>query len=394
MVRVEGTPAWPLKPGLYNGRYQLIFRGGLHIFTLRKRGKVMRRRRSNSFYKCQLALIGYLSVSAVLIASTANAYDTTACGTAALAAQVAALDAQFNRTRDCSLIPKIMALSDRHLAVGRANCGAAWVHFKTHAQVEGGLRARCRHIETASSHQDAPKQNSAETQPSPVKTTKLQQAAGPTMDANSLRAQQGNCSDISGVAGGPAPSNCNQSNGVPQNLQAQINQAKANPPPNSQAGPNSNSPVDAAMQLAIQKLREAEAALRAAGKLAEAASTAEQALALENVAQKQTAACPALGPASYWQGTDNEEYCANANCVERGSALYGMVCFPDPPPNYRHLPPRAEWGKICQEALAQLRPRAPNEEWLADQMARGDVPCDVDGTPLTLRKRLQRTLGR
>src|SRR4029077_16995277 len=37
---------------------------------------------------------------------------------------------------------------------------------------------------------------------------------------------------------------------------------------------------------------------------------------------------------------EDAPYCANANCVERSSALYGVLCFPDPaasappPPTY------------------------------------------------------------
>jgi hypothetical protein len=37
--------------------------------------------------------------------------------------------------------------------------------------------------------------------------------------------------------------------------------------------------------------------------------------------------CPPLAPAGPWQGS-NAAYCANANCVERGSAYYGSMCFP------------------------------------------------------------------
>jgi hypothetical protein len=40
--------------------------------------------------------------------------------------------------------------------------------------------------------------------------------------------------------------------------------------------------------------------------------------------------CPPAIPASYWQNGPNADYCAKANCVERGSALYGYLCAPDP----------------------------------------------------------------
>ncbi len=223
------------------------------------------------------------------------------------------------------------------------------------------------------------------TKPNPFAEARPQISKGPLVDANSLRAQQGNCSDITGVGGGGGPSNCTPSNGIPPNVQPQIDHAQSNP----QAGRN-GSPGDAAMQAAIQRLREEEAMLRAAGDLAAAAAAAEQVEALEKAAQRHAASCPPLGPATYWVGTPNEEYCANANCVERGSAYYGLICFP----KHRGSLPDEEWEKFCQEALAKLKPLAANydEQWLADEMKRSDPSCDVDGTPLTLRKQLERAL--
>ncbi len=42
--------------------------------------------------------------------------------------------------------------------------------------------------------------------------------------------------------------------------------------------------------------------------------------------------CPPAIPASYWQNGPNADYCAKAStsCWERGSALYGYLCMPDP----------------------------------------------------------------
>jgi hypothetical protein len=144
---------------------------------------------------------------------------------------------------------------------------------------------------------------------------------------------------------------------VPPNVQAQINQAQSYMQAAQtvkQSDPSYNGWSAAAAQY-----RKAEAAFRAAGDLARASAAAEQALTLENALkiadQKagQNAApgqpppslpgvspsastsqsCPPAAPASNWQGTPNEQYCANANCVERGSAYYGMICFSTPQRN-------------------------------------------------------------
>jgi len=164
--------------------------------------------------------------------------------------------------------------------------------------------------------------------------------------------QSSSCSDITGTGGGSGSGNCAQSNGVPSNVQAQINQAQSY----MQAGKTvkQSDPSYNGWSAAAQQFRNAETAFRAAGDLANAAAAAEQALTLENAlkiadqksnpgsgAQPQSSgqpaspspdqaskSCPPLGPASYWQNTPNAGYCASANCVERGSAYYGMMCFP------------------------------------------------------------------
>jgi hypothetical protein len=137
---------------------------------------------------------------------------------------------------------------------------------------------------------------------------------------------------------------------VPPGVQAQINQAQSY----MQAGKTvkESDPSYNGWAAAAEQFRKAQAAFKAAGDLANAAAAAEQAQTLENalkiadqksapaasqspspqpnVASKDQASksCPPLGPASYWQNGPNAGYCSSANCVERGSAYYGMMCFP------------------------------------------------------------------
>src|SRR5262249_49491911 len=44
--------------------------------------------------------------------------------------------------------------------------------------------------------------------------------------------------------------------------------------------------------------------------------------------------------------------------------------------------PDADTIKQCAEKLRRLKPHAPNEEWLRNEMARGEVSCDARGLPL------------
>jgi hypothetical protein len=82
-------------------------------------------------------------------------------------------------------------------------------------------------------------------------------------------------------------------------------------------------------------------------------------------------ACPIqVAPASPLQGA-NAEYCANANCVDRGSAYYGYVCYPpsaapaspanlNPRPYNSPVNPReltAQALKACPDAMALERRR-------------------------------------
>jgi hypothetical protein len=121
---------------------------------------------------------------------------------------------------------------------------------------------------------------------------------------------------------------------------------------------------------AAAQFRKAAAAFQAAGDQAQASSAVEQAQTLENALiadQKAGQAsqlpvpsagdqpanlCPASAPASYWQGTPNEGYCANANCVERGSAAYGIMCYPPDPDfasKYNPQPDPQQLGLLARE---------------------------------------------
>jgi hypothetical protein len=132
-------------------------------------------------------------------------------------------------------------------------------------------------------------------------------------------------------------------------------------------------------------LIDAEAAFVEAGDDAAAANASEQIDAL-----RKRAACPPLAPKEFWKNTQNEEYCSTANCTERGTAYYGMLCyFKD---DASELTP-AESTKICKEALAKLTANPPTGESLSEQMFHQKIPCNVDGTPMKLRDRMRRALG-
>jgi hypothetical protein len=181
------------------------------------------------------------------------------------------------------------------------------------------------------------------------------QASGPIVDASSLRAQQGSCSDLTGVGGGPGPSNCNASNGIPPALQSQIAQARANAEGNSRDS----------LQSAAEQYRQIEAELMAAGDLANAAIAAEEALALEGLlaGSPSTNSCPAAGPI-------NSDYCKHANCFERGTAYYGMLCFPID----------------CAAKLKTLDGRNLPKAEIENLMGRGSPRCSADGIAMTPRE--------
>jgi hypothetical protein len=189
----------------------------------------------------------------------------------------------------------------------------------------------------------APPSGQPDSKPEPQK--KPSKAAAAPQDVASRadpRRQSASCSDITGL-GGSGPSNCKPSTGVPPNLQAQINQARAS----MQAARTvrESDPSRAGQTAAASQYRNAAAAFGLAGDLAQERVALDEAKSIETAlnapasptdVQSATAApangqsqnsCPPLAPAKNWQGTPNENYCANANCVDRGSAYYGYMCF-------------------------------------------------------------------
>jgi hypothetical protein len=87
--------------------------------------------------------------------------------------------AHFKRVGDCSLLPGIMALSDRDFAYGVSHC-AVWRRTKTHAQVERELRAFCRpsSTSTTTAHNNSSNQQSGGAA-QPVSPPSTQQQASP-----------------------------------------------------------------------------------------------------------------------------------------------------------------------------------------------------------------------
>lgn len=209
------------------------------------------------------------------------------------------------------------------------------------------------------------KSNQGSKQPSPGAPSA---SPGPAASKSATRQAQ-SCSDITGLGGGSTgPSNCKPSNG-PKNVQAKIDQAKSY----LQAAKTvkESDPSYTGWVAAAAQFRKAAAAFQAAGDQAQASSAVEQAQTLENALkiadQKAGQAsqlpvapagdqpsnlCPASAPASYWQGTQNEGYCANANCVERGSAAYGIMCYPPDPDfasKYKPQPDPQQLGLLARE---------------------------------------------
>jgi hypothetical protein len=93
---------------------------------------------------------------------------------------------------------------------------------------------------------------------------------------------------------------------------------------------------------------------------------------------------PPYAPAANWLGTENAEYCANANSVERGSAYYGYVCFPNTY-STEHLSDK-DRKTACAQALEILTPRKTSDAWLADQMAKPPLSCNPDGSLMSYRQ--------
>jgi len=202
------------------------------------------------------------------------------------------------------------------------------------------------------------------------------QATGPTVDIHSLRDSQTNCSDITGVGGGPGPANCN-SNGAPANLQTRISQART-AMQSAQIMKQADS-SKAGQLAAASQFRKAAEAYRDGGQMAQAVSALEDAYALEHAQS-----CPPPIPRQYWPD-GYVDYCEKAkdSCVERASAHYGMLC--GPPDDSLTVNTDAGSREICKQAKANLAPHAPDPTWLADRLASVIPPCNWDGTPMTIR---------
>lgn len=81
---------------------------------------------------------------------------------------------------------------------------------------------------------------------------------------------------------------------------------------------------------------------------------------------------------------------ATANSLERGSAFYRMMCFPDTPPDYAPMPKFSEREVICTKAPKQLIKAARSgRQNGADRMADGEIPFHPDGSPFEIREIMQ-----
>jgi hypothetical protein len=198
-------------------------------------------------------------------------------------------------------------------------------------------------------------------------------ATGHVVDVGALRSRQGNCSDITGTSGGSAPINCPPSNGVPPNVQSQINAAKSNQQLTNPQQPSlPNDGRTAAVEEAVQKLEEAKAALEAAGDLAVAANTAEQI----NVLRKR-ASCPALAPEEFWKGTENETTVrprtaprAEQRSTECSAALNTRLV------NY-----------CMTSATGSAKRLSPSSRLIRGLMKRSQTTCSTRRYPVTLTER-------
>jgi hypothetical protein len=264
-----------------------------------------------------------------------------------LVAQHDAMLARLKRSGDCSIVADILAFDRRANAqinaALRSASGCWWTPPSTNSgKMASLLRQYCRPTSTQASSKSSPQNQESRQAGVTQQNTPLQPSAAPS---SARQQQSADCSDITGTGGGSGPSNCTPSNGVPPNVQAQINQAKSYMQA-AQTTKESYTSYSGWMS-AAQKFRKAAAAFQAAGDLADAAAASEQAQTLENALKSQqsgpssaatqppaaqpsssaASSCPPLAPAGPWQGS-NAAYCANANCVDRGSAYYGMMCFP------------------------------------------------------------------
>jgi hypothetical protein len=372
----------------------------------------------------------YLALAAGMMLATISNANADACWDhwkAKLNAQAAAgwkLVKLLKETGDCSYIPKLVADLHKSQAIIRAipcenmnkNYGlsddaerAKWSRYcrpqapkNQHQQVAEtpqntppapapsaapastpGQQPSANSVASALKKPDAkePEATSQAAAPAPAAKPEERKTASATPAPNPV---DGSCSTITGLPGGsPPPGNCS-SNGVPPNIQAQINQAQSSMQQANQlrqVDPNYDN-----KSKTVEALFRAAAAFQAAGDLAQAADAAEQAQPLVDELKNDFAsnAGPPYAPAANWLGTENAEYCANANSVERGSAYYGYVCFPNTY-STEHLSDK-DRKTACAQALEILTPHKISDAWLADQMAKPPLSCNPDGSLMTLRQ--------
>jgi hypothetical protein len=220
-----------------------------------------------------------------------------------------------------------------------------------------------------------------------AKTQTSAPAAQPVVPPSNSAPSSPSCSDITGLGGDAGPSNCTPS-GTPQELANYQSSARSYlqaAQTVKQSDPSASGQAAAAAQF-----RKAADAFRLAGELALARVAADQAQTIETALnaspqavpqssprsagpQDQQAAlpqdqsngppsddqCPPAIPAKYWGDAD---YCAkaSASCVDRGSALYGYLCFvPNKPDTSADAqdPGTAEMEKRLRSTLSKVRPR-------------------------------------
>lgn len=277
----------------------------------------------------------------------------------------------------------------------RAEIGQGGTHDFM-AEIEGA-KAGIRKCEEIIAEGEAASRQTAAAQPqSPASGTPL---------PGSPQQQSSSCSDISGL-GGSGPANCAPSTGVPANIQVQIDQARASMQAARTVQGSDRSP--AGQTAAASQYRNAAAAYRLAGDLAQERVALDAALAIENALKQapvpdgaqppsrsaalpdnqSSNACPPVAPAQNLQDTPNAEYCANANCVDRGSAYYGYMCFGPSSGS-------ADAGnatRIRQQAPQHFKGAAPDVRGeiltLADSFA--NLPEDAPERPKQLRKLIRK----
>lgn len=333
----------------------------------------------------------------------------------AIIAQQRPLIAELKRTGDCSIVPRLVALEIRFMALCRQRaaqygyCGATCNAYKSIAQYERDFHRFCKS-----------KPNAVVAAPTPPIQPKAPSAA------SSLPNQQSaDCSDITGTDSNvPAATDCKDA--VADRDVARVNRKK-NPELSKysykKAAEAAHRAGDTNLELSI--LREATE-LPPVEQSAEqpcATSTREAAsyiLGAETI-EKKDPSCAGLRQAAENYLTagkiffrdvkigqrreDVESSCAiklTDTMLQRGNALNDRVdrmkqegkCEQGlriPPPTPDETPKIADGNdeqrkKECAEMVSKLAAHAPDRKWLEQELARSH--CKPDGTPMSLREAL------